>query len=70
MAVIVVPHWNASEESYVYLGRALYLINIATAVMILPLHERRRPAYIPKEDALKSADLGATICIFRQAVMI
>jgi hypothetical protein len=67
-AVIVSPHWNANEESYVALCRVLNRVGISALRLSLPYHDRRMPEELTRADYMISANIGRTIQSVRQAV--
>lgn len=67
-AVIVAPHWNAPEESYVALCRLLNRAGISALRLSLPYHDRRMPAGLTRAEYMVSANIGRTIQAVRQAV--
>lgn len=67
-AMIVLPQWNADEESHVGLCRLLARRGIAAARLTLPYHDDRRPPEEPRADLAVSANLGRTLLAGRQAV--
>ena len=68
-AVVILPHWNAPEESYFALCRVLNRVGIAALRLILPYHEKRMPPDLERADHLVSANLGRTLQSTRQAVL-
>jgi hypothetical protein len=67
-AVIIAPHWNASEDSYLALCRGLNRFGISALRLSLPYHDRRRPAGMARADLMISPNVGRTIQSVRQAV--
>jgi hypothetical protein len=67
-AVIVAPHWNADENAYLALCRALNRFGISALRLSLPYHDRRRPAGLERAEYLVSPNIGRTILAVRQSV--
>ena len=68
-AVIVIPQWNADQESHVALCRILSRIGISALRCCLPYHEQRRPPNMIRADFMISPNLGRTLQSTRQAVL-
>jgi pimeloyl-ACP methyl ester carboxylesterase len=68
-AVVVLPHWNASLDSYTPLCRLLNLFGLSALVMALPCHAGRKPATARAAEFVISANVGRTIACARQAVV-
>ncbi|HEX8722564.1 MAG TPA: hypothetical protein VF736_18250 [Pyrinomonadaceae bacterium] len=68
-AVVVLPQWNADEESHVALCRLLARLGLAALRLTLPYHEARRPAGLERADYMVSPNIGRTIQSLRQAVV-
>jgi len=68
-AVIVIPQWNADQESHVALCRILRRIGISALRCCLPYHEERRPPNMIRADFMVSPNLGRTLQSTRQAVL-
>ncbi|HEX6184614.1 MAG TPA: hypothetical protein VFZ44_12085 [Pyrinomonadaceae bacterium] len=68
-AVVVLPQWNADEESHVALCRLLARIGIAALRLTLPYHEARRPAGFERAEYMVSPNVGRTLQALRQAVI-
>jgi pimeloyl-ACP methyl ester carboxylesterase len=68
-AVIIVPHWNASQDSYVAMARALSWLGFSAFVLTLPHHNSRSASPTrPIANDFLNADLGAAIRSVRQSV--
>jgi hypothetical protein len=68
-AVVVLPQWNADEESHVALCRLLARLGVAALRLTLPYHEARRPAGLERADFMVSPNVGRTLQSLRQAVV-
>lgn len=68
-AVVVLPQWNADEESHVALCRVLNRFGIAALRLTMPYHEERRPAGLERADFLVCPNVGRTLQSMRQAVV-
>lgn len=68
-AVVVLPQWNADEESHVALCRLLARLGIAALRLTLPYHEARRPAGFERAEYMVSPNVGRTLQALRQAVI-
>jgi dienelactone hydrolase len=68
-AVVILPQWNADNESHVALGHVLNRLGISALRLTLPYHEERRPAELERADYLVSSNVGRTIQSVRQAVL-
>lgn len=68
-AVIVLPQWNADDQSHNALCRVLNLLGISCLRLSLPYHDRRMPAGLQRADYAVSANLGRTLDAARQAVL-
>ncbi|MBX3278954.1 MAG: abhydrolase domain-containing 18 [Acidobacteria bacterium] len=67
-AVIISPHWNADENSYIALARGLNRFGISALRLSLPYHDGRRPAGLTRAEYMVSANIGRTLQAVRQAV--
>ncbi len=67
--VIVVPHWNASPDSYVSLCKALALFGFKVVRLTLPYHQERGVADWEQNNDFVSANIARTIQSVRQAVV-
>ena len=68
-AVVVLPQWNADEESHNALCHIFSLLGIAALRLSLPYHDLRKPPEIERADYAVSANIGRTIDAARQAVI-
>ncbi|HEX7314818.1 MAG TPA: hypothetical protein VF297_12905 [Pyrinomonadaceae bacterium] len=68
-AVVVLPQWNADEQSHVALCRLLARIGIAALRLTLPYHEARRPRGFQRAEYMVSPNVGRTLQALRQAVI-
>ncbi|MBM3783110.1 MAG: abhydrolase domain-containing 18 [Acidobacteria bacterium] len=68
-AVIVLPHWNASQGQHGGLCAGLAKFGLSTVRMSLPYHDFRMPAELNRADYAMSSNIGRTIDATRQAVM-
>jgi hypothetical protein len=68
-AVIVIPQWNADENSHVTLCRVLQRLGFTALRMVLPYHESRMPAGMVRADHMVSPNVGRTLQATRQAVL-
>ncbi len=68
-AVVVVPQWNADEESHVGLCRILQRLGITAIRQCMPFHEKRRPPGMERADYMVSPNIGRTLHSIRQAVL-
>jgi dienelactone hydrolase len=68
-AVVILPQWNADEDSHVVLGHVLNRLGISALRLTLPYHEARRPPELERADYLVSSNVGRTIQSIRQAVL-
>ena len=68
-AVVVLPQWNADEESHVALCRLLARLGIAALRLTLPYHEARRPAGLKRAEYMVSPNVGRTLQSLRQGVV-
>ena len=67
-AVVVVPQWNADQESHNALCRIFNTIGISALRLSLPYHDLRKPLETERADYAVSSNLGRTIDAARQAV--
>ncbi len=67
-AVIILPHWNGDEQSYVTLCRWFNLCGISALRLSLPYHDRRMPEGLTRADYMVSPNIGRTIQAVQQAV--
>jgi Alpha/beta hydrolase domain containing 18 len=68
-AVVVLPQWNADEESHNALCRIFSLMGVAALRLSLPYHDLRKPPEIERADYAVSANIARTIDAARQAVI-
>ena len=68
-AVVVLPQWNADEESHNALCRIFTFFGVAALRLSLPYHDLRKPPEIERADYAVSANIGRTIDAARQAVI-
>jgi len=69
VAVIVLPHWNASATQHNSLCAGLAKLGISALRLSLPYHDYRMPAELERADYAVSSNLGRTIDATRQAVI-
>ncbi len=69
LAVIISPHWNAKQDTYIALCRLLNRFGISALRLSLPYHDRRMPEGLTRADYMISANIGRTIQAVRQAVL-
>ena len=67
-AVVVLPQWNADQESHNALCRIFNMLGISALRLSLPYHDLRKPAGIERADYAVSSNLGRTLDAARQAV--
>ena len=68
-AIVVIPQWNADEDSMVGACRILSRFGFDALRMTLPYHEDRRPPRMVRADAMVSPVLGLTLQEVRRAVV-
>jgi dienelactone hydrolase len=68
-AVVVLPQWNADEESHNALCRIFSFLGVAALRLSLPYHDRRKPPETERADYAVSANIARTIDAARQAVI-
>ena len=68
-AIVVVPQWNADENSMVQACKILNRCGLSALRMTLPYHEERRPSHMVRADAMVSPVLGLTLQSVRRAVI-
>ncbi len=68
-AIVLVPQWNADEDSMVGACRILNRFGFSVLRMTLPYHEERRPARMTRADPIVSPVLGLTLREVRRAVL-
>ena len=69
VAVIVLPHWNASVTQHNSLCTGLAKLGISTLRLSLPYHDYRMPAELKRADFAVSSNVARTIDATRQAVI-
>ncbi len=65
--IVVVPQWNASQDSHVSLCKMMARFGFTVLRLTLPYHEERNPQG-PRADFLVSPNVGRTIQAMQQAV--
>ena len=68
-AVIVVPQWNAQEDSHVGLCRMLKRLGMTAVRLCMPYHEERLVPEMQRADYMVSPNVGRTLHATRQAVL-
>jgi Alpha/beta hydrolase domain containing 18 len=68
-AVVVLPQWNADEESHNPLCRIFSVFGVAALRLSLPYHDLRKPPETERADYAVSANVARTIDAARQAVI-
>ncbi len=68
-AMIVLPQWNADEESHNGLCRILQVLGVASLRLSLPYHDVRKPEETERAEYAVSSNLARTIDAGRQAVV-
>jgi len=67
-AVVVLPQWNADQESHNALCRIFNLLGISALRLSLPYHDIRKPAETERADYAVSSNICRTLDAGRQAV--
>jgi hypothetical protein len=67
-AVVVLPQWNADEESHNSLCRIFNALGISALRLSMPYHDLRKPPEVERADYAVSSNLGRTLDAARQAV--
>jgi hypothetical protein len=67
-AVVVMPQWNADQDSHNALCRIFNILGISALRLSLPYHDLRKPSGIERADYAVSSNIGRTIDAARQAV--
>jgi dienelactone hydrolase len=67
-AVIVLPHWNASQNQHGGLCQGLAKFGLSAVRLSLPYHDFRMPAELRRADFAMSSNIGRTVDAARQAV--
>ena len=68
-AVIVIPQWNASEDSHVGLCQMLRRLGMTAVRLCMPFHEKRLVPNMRRADYMISPNIGRTLHATRQAVL-
>jgi hypothetical protein len=68
-AVVVLPQWNADEQSHVALCRLISRLGITALRLTLPYHEARRPPGFQRAEYMVSPNVGRTLQALRQGVI-
>ena len=68
-AVIILPHWNSSENQHVALCRGFQKLGLSSVRVSLPYHDRRMPAELERADYAVSSNIGRTLDATRQAIL-
>lgn len=68
-AVVVVPQWNADDDSHVQACRILNRFGMTALRLTLPYHETRKPEGMLRAEPMVSPVLGRTLQSIRLAVM-
>jgi len=68
-AVLVLPQWNADQQSHLGLCRLLNRFGLSALRMSLAYHDRRKPPETRRADYHVSSNLGRTIQATRQSVV-
>jgi hypothetical protein len=69
VAVVVLPHWNASATQHGALCAGIAKLGIHALRLSLPYHDFRMPAELERADYAVSSNVGRTIDATRQAVI-
>ncbi|MGH9559393.1 MAG: alpha/beta hydrolase family protein [Bryobacteraceae bacterium] len=69
VAVLILPHWNASATQHGALCAGLAKLGISALRLSLPYHDYRMPAELERADYAVSSNLARTIDATRQAVI-
>lgn len=69
VAVIVLPHWNASVGQHRGLAAGLAKLGMSALRISLPYHDYRMPPELERADYAVSSNVGRTIDATRQAVI-
>jgi hypothetical protein len=67
-AVVVLPQWNADQESHNALCRIFNIVGISALRLSLPYHDAGKPPETARADYAVSSNLGRTLDAARQAV--
>jgi len=68
-AVIVIPQWNAQEDSHVGLCQMIKRLGITAVRLCMPYHEQRLNSEMQRADYMISPNIGRTLHATRQAVL-
>lgn len=68
-AVLVMPQWNADEQSHVALCQILARFGVSALRLSLPYHDVRMPAELERADYMVSSNVGRTLQACHQAVL-
>jgi len=69
VAVVVLPHWNASATQHAALCAGIAKLGMNALRLSLPYHDFRMPAELERADYAVSSNVGRTIDATRQAVI-
>ncbi len=69
VAVVVLPHWNASANQHNALCKGLAKLGVSALRISLPYHDFRMPPELERADYAVSSNVGRTIDATRQAVI-
>lgn len=69
VAVVVLPHWNASKTQHNALCAGLARLGVSALRLSLPYHDYRMPPELERADYAVSSNIGRTIDATRQAVI-
>lgn len=69
VAVVVLPHWNASATQHGALCRGIAKLGIHALRLSLPYHDFRMPAELERADYAVSSNIARTVDATRQAVI-
>jgi hypothetical protein len=68
-AVVVLPHWNATQSQHEGLCRGISRLGISTLRISLPYHDYRMPPELQRADYAVSSNVTRTMDATRQAVI-
>jgi dienelactone hydrolase len=69
VAVVVLPHWNASATQHSALCAGMAKLGISALRLSLPYHDYRMPAELHRADYAVSSNIARTVDATRQAVI-
>ncbi len=69
VAVVVLPHWNASATQHSALCAGMAKLGISALRLSLPYHDYRMPAELERADYAVSSNIARTVDATRQAVI-